>query len=154
MFCPKCGADGQSAESFCKRCGEWLPDIDDLSRPRLFRKRTREEKIRKMRVLEAVSAGLSLTAATIIISILAGGGDTQLLFLAAFCCLLVAAYQVVNFSLVTSFSIGLIKPALRPLKSKGGNEQSSGLEFWRRDFVRWWTQCRGEYNSTIRAHTA
>ena len=99
MFCPKCGADAQSAESYCKRCGEWLPDIDDLVRPRLFRKRTREEKIRKMRVLEAVSAGLSLTSAAIIISILAGGGDTQLLFLAAFCCVLVAAYQVVNFYL-------------------------------------------------------
>ncbi len=32
-------------------------------------------------------------------SILAGGGDTQLLFLAAFSCVLVAAYQVVNFYL-------------------------------------------------------
>jgi hypothetical protein len=99
MFCPKCGADAQSAESYCKRCGEWLPDIDALVRPGLFRKPTREDKIRKMRVLEAVSAGLSLISAAIIISILAGGGDTQLLFLAAFCCLLVAAYQVVNFYL-------------------------------------------------------
>ena len=99
MFCPKCGADAQSAESYCKRCGEWLPDIDALVRPRLFRKRTREDKIRKMRVLEAVSAGLSLISAAIIISILAGAGDTQLLFLATFCCLLVAAYQVVNFYL-------------------------------------------------------
>jgi hypothetical protein len=98
MFCPRCGANAQSAESYCKRCGEWLPDIDALVGPRLFRKRTREEKIRKMRVLEAVSAGLSLTSATIIISIL-GGGDTQLLFLAAFCGFLVAAYQVVNFYL-------------------------------------------------------
>ena len=99
MFCPKCGADAQSAESYCKRCGEWLPDIDALARPRLFRKWTREQKIRKMRVFEAVSAGLSLTSAAIIISILTGGGDTQMLFLAAFCCLLVAAYQVVNFYL-------------------------------------------------------
>ena len=98
MFCPRCGADAQTAESYCKRCGEWLPDIDALVKPRLFRKRTREEKIRKMRVLEAVSAGLSLTSAAIIISIL-GGGDKQLLFLAAFCCFLVAAYQVVNFYL-------------------------------------------------------
>jgi membrane protein implicated in regulation of membrane protease activity len=65
----------------------------------LFRCRTREERIRKMRVLEAVSAGLSLTAAAIIVSILTGGGDVQLLFLAAFCCLLVAAYQLVNFYL-------------------------------------------------------
>jgi len=99
MFCPKCGADGQSAEAYCKRCGEWLPDIDALVHRKLFRKLTREEKIEKIRILEAVSAGLSLTSAAIIISILAGGGDTQMLFLAAFCCLLVAVYQTINFYL-------------------------------------------------------
>ena len=99
MFCPKCGADGQSAESYCKRCGEWLPDVDALARPRLFRKSTREQKIRKMRILEAISAGLSLTSAAIIISVLRGGADTQLLILAVFSCLIVAAYQVVNFYL-------------------------------------------------------
>ena len=99
MFCPKCGADAQSADSYCKRCGEWLPDIDALARPRLFRKWTREQKIRKMRILEAISAGLSLAAAAIIISVLRGGADTQLLTLAVFCCFIVAAYQVVNFYL-------------------------------------------------------
>ena len=99
MFCPKCGADAQSAESYCKRCGEWLPDMDSLTRPRLFRKRTRDEKIRKMRVLEAVSAGLSLTSAAIIISFVTGGSDKHLLSLAAFCCFIVAVYQVVNFYL-------------------------------------------------------
>ena len=45
MFCPKCGAGGQSAESYCKRCGEWLLDLDAIRGPGLFRKRTREEKI-------------------------------------------------------------------------------------------------------------
>jgi hypothetical protein len=24
MFCPKCGSDGQSANSYCKRCGQWI----------------------------------------------------------------------------------------------------------------------------------
>jgi len=99
MFCPKCGADAQSADSYCKRCGEWLPDIDALARPMLFRKWTREQKIRKMRILEAISAGLSLTSAAIIISFLRGGAETQLLILAVFCCFIVAAYQVVNFYL-------------------------------------------------------
>jgi hypothetical protein len=99
MFCPKCGASDQSADSYCRRCGEWLPDIDALARPRLFRKSTREQKIRKIRILEAISAGLSLTSAAIIISVLRGGADTQLLLLAVFCCLIVAAYQVVNFYL-------------------------------------------------------
>jgi membrane protein implicated in regulation of membrane protease activity len=99
MFCPKCGAGDQRADSYCKRCGDWLPDIDALARPRLFRKSTREQKIRKMRILEAISAGLSLTSAAIIISFLAGGAATQLLLLAVFCCFIVAAYQVVNFYL-------------------------------------------------------
>lgn len=99
MFCPECGADGQTAESYCKRCGKWLPDLEALSRPGLFRKRTREEKIRKMRVLEAVSAALSLTAGTIITSVLVGGSDTQQLYLAVLCCVVVAVYQMVNFYL-------------------------------------------------------
>lgn len=99
MFCPKCGADRQTAESYCKRCGEWLPDLDAVRRGGLFRKRTRDEKIRKMRVLEAVSAGLSLTSAAIVTSVLVAGTDVQLLFLAAFCCVVVAVYQIVNFYL-------------------------------------------------------
>ena len=98
MFCPNCGAEGQSVESYCRFCGEWLPDIAALTNRKFFGKLTREQKIGKMRVLEAVSAGLSLTAAAIIISILAGG-DMKILFLAAFCCILVAVYQVVNFYL-------------------------------------------------------
>ena len=99
MFCPKCGTDGQSAESYCKRCGEWLPDLDATRRPGLFRKRTREEKILKMRILEAVSAGLSLAAAAIITSVLVTGTNLQLLSLAVMCCVVVAAYQIINFYL-------------------------------------------------------
>ena len=98
MFCPKCGAADQSAESYCKRCGDWVPDVDALTRPGLFRKRTREEKLRKIRVLEMVSAGLSLTSAAIIAAVLVGN-DTQLLFLAFLCSLFVALYQGVNFYL-------------------------------------------------------
>ena len=99
MFCPKCGADAQKGESYCTRCGEWLPDLNSLTRPGLFRKRTREEKIRKMRVLEVISAGLALTAAAIIFAIINGSADTGLLFLSLICCLVVAVYQIINFYL-------------------------------------------------------
>ena len=99
MFCPKCGAAGQTAESYCKRCGEWLPDIGALARPKLFRKLSRDEKIAKMRVLEMVSVGLSVTSAAVILSVLAGGNDIQILFLALLCCVLVTVYQIVNFYL-------------------------------------------------------
>src|SRR5687768_5089539 len=123
MFCPKCGADAQSAESYCRRCGEWLPDIEALDRPRLFRKSTREQKIRKMRILEAISAGLSLTAAAIIISVLRGGGNTQLLILAVFCCLIVAAYQVVNFYLGHK-----LQQRVDESRTRGTGELQSGAE--------------------------
>ncbi|HEX8177204.1 MAG TPA: hypothetical protein VF543_19100 [Pyrinomonadaceae bacterium] len=73
--------------------------MDTLAQPRLFRKWTREQKIRKIRVLEAFSAGFSLTSAAIIISVLAGSAKTPLLILAVFFCFIVAAYQVVNFYL-------------------------------------------------------
>lgn len=99
MFCPKCGADNQSAESYCRNCGKWLPDIDALAKRKLFGKLTRQQKIEKIRILEAVSVGLSLTSSAIIISVLAGGGNIQLLFLAAFCGILVAVYQGVNIYL-------------------------------------------------------
>ena len=32
MFCSKCGAADQSADSYCKRCGEWLPDTARLAK--------------------------------------------------------------------------------------------------------------------------
>lgn len=97
MFCPKCGASDQRAESYCRLCGEWLHDIDSSTQPRLFRRRTRKEKIRKMRILEVVSAALAFTSAAIIFSVLSGSGDTSLLNLAGICCIVIAIYQAVNF---------------------------------------------------------
>ena len=116
MFCPKCGVDAQNAESYCTRCGEWLPDLNSLRRPGLFRKRTREEKIRKMRVLEAISAGLALTAAALIFAVISGTADTQLLFLSLLCCLFVAVYQIVNFYLGSSLQKKIEQSRLQPEK--------------------------------------
>lgn len=99
MFCPKCGAGARSVDSYCTRGGQWMPDIDALNRPGVFRKWSREQKLRKMRVLEALSAVLSLASAAAIIFVLSGWAGTQLLILAAFLCFIVAAYQVINFYL-------------------------------------------------------
>jgi uncharacterized membrane protein YvbJ len=60
MFCPKCGANDQQTDSYCTRCGQWLPDMDNLNRPRFLWNKTPAQKIRKMRILEALSAGLSV----------------------------------------------------------------------------------------------
>lgn len=73
--------------------------MDTLGRPKLFRKLSRDEKIAKIRMLEMLSAGLSLTSAVVILTVLAGGNDMQILYLALLCCFLVAVYQLVNFCL-------------------------------------------------------
>ena len=96
MFCSKCGANAQNVESYCTRCGEWLPDVEGSRRPGLFRKRTPEEKTRKMRILEAVSAGLAFAAGAIIFRA-DPRTDGQLLSLAGVFCVIVAIYQVANF---------------------------------------------------------
>ena len=31
MFCPKCGASEQSVETYCRKCGVFLPDFDKLA---------------------------------------------------------------------------------------------------------------------------
>ena len=128
MFCPKCGADAQNADSYCTRCGEWLPDLNSLTRPGLFRKRTREEKIRKMRVLEAISAGLALTAAAMIFAVLSGSGDTQLLFLSLLFCVIVAVYQIVNFYLGSTLQkkIEQSRLKLETLPHKTAEQMGSG----------------------------
>ena len=97
MFCPKCGVGDQSAESYCRRCGEWLPDMRLRARRRLFRPRTREQKIRKMRLLEILSAGLAFASAAMIFYFPKSQGDMSLLNLAGAFCLIIALYQVANF---------------------------------------------------------
>jgi hypothetical protein len=96
MFCPKCGVGDQSAESYCRRCGKWLPDMEGRTRPRLF-PRTPKQKIRKMRVLEIMSAALALAAAAMIFYFPSSQGDMSLLNLAGTFCVAIALYQAVNF---------------------------------------------------------
>ncbi|MDQ3819699.1 MAG: hypothetical protein M3362_18770 [Acidobacteriota bacterium] len=100
MFCSKCGAADQSADSYCKRCGEWLPDKSHLGRRRgRFRARTPEQRHRKMRVLEVVSAVAALSSALIILAALAGKVERPVLVIAADLCFVTAVFQAVNFAI-------------------------------------------------------
>jgi hypothetical protein len=100
MFCPKCGSGEQSPEAYCRNCGVWLTDPDTSARGgSIFRKTTREEKIRKIRTLELISIGLSLASAAIIFSFLFGSLDRGLLFLAMACGIVVAVYQAITMYL-------------------------------------------------------
>ena len=98
MFCPKCGAAEQSTDSYCKRCGEWLPDTSRLGRRRgRLRMRTPEQRNRRMRILEVVSALSALAAAALISAVLAGKLDKPALVIAMDLCIVMAIFQVVTF---------------------------------------------------------
>lgn len=100
MFCSKCGAADQSADSYCKRCGEWLPDTKRLGRRRgRLRARTPEQRHQKMRILEAMSAIAALSSAFIILAALAGKVDRHGLSMAVELCFVTAAFQIVNFAI-------------------------------------------------------
>lgn len=97
MFCPKCGTREQSPESYCRNCGVWL--VDPEANASIFRKSTPEQQIRKIRTLEVISIGMSLTSVAIIFAYLSAGLDRGLLFLAMTCGLVVIIYQLVNIFL-------------------------------------------------------
>jgi hypothetical protein len=98
MFCPKCGAAEQSTDSYCKRCGEWLPDTSHLGRRRgRLRARTPEQRNRRMRILEAASALSALGAAVLIAAVMAGRLDKPALAIAMDLCIVTAMFQVVTF---------------------------------------------------------
>lgn len=98
MFCPKCGAADQSVDSYCKRCGEWLPDTSHLGRRRgRLTTRTPEQRNRKMRVLEAASFLAALTSAFIIGAYFSGKLEKPALVIALDLSVITAIFQIVNF---------------------------------------------------------
>ena len=110
MFCPNCGADHQAPESYCRSCGDWLPNLDSKTRRLGLGRTSREEKVTRIRTLEIISAGLSLTAAAIVFTFLFTGANQGLLFLAASVSIVVAVYQIANIFLGHSVMKGLPKP--------------------------------------------
>lgn len=59
MFCPKCGKSEQSAETFCRQCGTFLPDFDKIER----RETTPAEHLKANLVLNVMTAVVSLALA-------------------------------------------------------------------------------------------
>src|SRR5918992_147883 len=62
MFCPNCGADSQTANAYCKRCGDWLPNLKRRSRA-AFGGETPQQNIFTGLFLSALSAAVALFSA-------------------------------------------------------------------------------------------
>jgi hypothetical protein len=97
IFCARCGAAGQKVESYCRSCGEWLPDPAPAGRrPGRLRGLSPELKQRRIYVLQFLSALAALAAASITLAV-HFGLHPDLLVVTILLCFIVVAWQVVAF---------------------------------------------------------
>lgn len=75
MFCPSCGAGDQSAESYCRNCGAYLPDFEKAREKRA----TPRDHFTANTVLSVMTAVVSLTLAIMLYARFLGREDTPVL---------------------------------------------------------------------------
>jgi len=98
MYCSNCGAEAQLANAFCKRCGEWLPDMKAKSRV-AFGGETPQQNIATGLFMSAMSAVAALISAIALYATYLGSGDAKWsVYLAAAFCLCIAGWQASSFA--------------------------------------------------------
>lgn len=75
MYCPNCGASGQSAESYCRNCGVFLPDFEKA----LAKQTTPRDHFTANTVLSVMTAVVSATLAILLYLRFLGREDTPVL---------------------------------------------------------------------------
>ena len=97
IFCSRCGASGQRFESYCRSCGEWLPDPSAAMTPRgRMRRLSPERKQRRMRALELLSATAALASGLLMLAV-HSGASLELLVVAMILCFAIVGWQMVTF---------------------------------------------------------
>lgn len=101
MFCPNCGLDSQIANSYCKRCGEWLPEFKRRASA-AFGGETPQQNVFTGLFLSALSAVVALFSAIALYATYLGTNEAKWsVYLAAGFCLCIAGWQL------SSFAVGL-----------------------------------------------
>jgi hypothetical protein len=97
MFCPMCGADSQSPKAYCRRCGEWIPDIK--SRGGIaFGGETPQQNVFTGLFINALSAFAALFSAIALYVTYLGTGEAKWsIYVAAASCLCIAGWQASSF---------------------------------------------------------
>jgi hypothetical protein len=96
MFCQKCGAAEQSANAYCKRCGEWLLNSGG-SASRQFLAASPEQMTNKILFLSGLGALFGIVSAVALyITFFSGDRKFSIAMAAAFC-LVISVYQAVTF---------------------------------------------------------
>lgn len=97
MFCPKCGKDEQMPESYCRQCGEWLPDFAKRG-VKSFGGDSPEESLNISLFLSAMSSIVALLLAVWMYATYLGRpGVPGIIYVTAAFLLAIAGWQASNF---------------------------------------------------------
>jgi len=97
MFCPNCGTAEQRENSYCRNCGEFLPDLS-VKNKLAFGGNTPEEQIRTNLVLNLLSALVSLILAVVLYATFWNRGDTlPIIYIVAAFLLAMCGWQFSTF---------------------------------------------------------
>jgi len=98
MFCPNCGKDKQKKDSYCRSCGEFLPDFEKIKNRGLAAK-TPEENIKTSLFLSGFSSLISFIMAILLIITHLGKENTHpIIYLSAAFFIVIGVWQIVNVS--------------------------------------------------------
>jgi len=120
MFCPKCGIADQSANAYCRNCGELLPDLSKKYNGK-FGGNTPEEQIRVSQFLNLLSAVVSFVMAILLYwSHWEKPGVSSTVYMAAAFLLTIGIWQASNFVIGRK-----LKKHFNKRKKTGENENHS-----------------------------
>ncbi len=96
MFCPKCGKDDQEINTYCRQCGEYLPDFENPTRRGTLKTPAEQFKLSIVFNLLSAIAGISMAIALIVI--FGGKADTHpVIYSAISLFLVISTWQTVSF---------------------------------------------------------
>lgn len=94
MFCPKCGKSDQQKNTFCRNCGTFLPDFENLKK----KETAPEVHLKANSVLSLMTAIVSLTRAIMLYVMFLGKDDTPpIIYVVAGFLTAITAWQVQTF---------------------------------------------------------
>lgn len=98
MYCPNCGNANQQANSYCRQCGEFLPDLSKKKKQSAFGGETPQDQIRTNLILNFMSGIVSIVSALVLYAMFWNrGSEVQLVFVVAAFLLAMGGWQFSTF---------------------------------------------------------
>lgn len=96
MYCPNCGKGEQQKHSYCRSCGEFLPDLEKI-RARGIAAKTPEENIKTSLILSTFSSVVSILMAILLYATHLGKEDAHpIIYIAAALFTVIGIWQIFN----------------------------------------------------------